>query len=377
MTTPLPRRLPIAVPPAHLETVASYLARLAALNSINGDELWHRVTRPFPTLARRTVNPDHLAAVTGLPTHHLTGALLELRHPEPEWGMFRHAPQTSCARCDARYPGGQIYRILPHHRYVCTRHRYWIGPPDINHPSPPLEHLDEIVAAQRRHLRLVRRYGWRAVFDAVLTAFAICAHRWNQQDPTIGTGLNQATWNLRLMILIPQGTENRTFSASRLFAPIYPETIDLAGVIAAPHWRAMASGNDTELDRFLTEVRHRIRDTEYEPQGENDPLAHWIETDSPREPTAPKHTFPTAPGHRKPSHIKTVTTASSMERHARSMIWFTAQRCAGRVILHHRTVHPVIIREWSTPMQEFAGALWQFARSERFKSHHPAEPESV
>lgn len=130
----------------------------------------------------------------------------------------------------------------------------------------------------------------------------------------------------------------------------------------------MAAGNDVELNRFLTEVRRRIQDPEYEPHGENDPLAHWIETDSPREPTVPKSTFPAAPGHRKPSHIKTVTTAGSRERHARSMIWFAAQRRAGKVILHHRTVHPVIVREWSTPMQEFAGALWQFARSRRFPS---------
>jgi hypothetical protein len=27
--------------------------------------------------------------------------------------------------------GGPVARLLPHYHYVCTRHRYWIGPPDV------------------------------------------------------------------------------------------------------------------------------------------------------------------------------------------------------------------------------------------------------
>ena len=29
--------------------------------------------------------------------------------------------------------------LLPHHRYVCTRHRYWVGPPDIDQPATGVE----------------------------------------------------------------------------------------------------------------------------------------------------------------------------------------------------------------------------------------------
>jgi hypothetical protein len=79
----LPRRLPISVPPAPHEIVASYLARLATLNSHDGDQLWRRISTPGPTPARRIVNADRLAALTGRPASHLAGALPELRDPAP------------------------------------------------------------------------------------------------------------------------------------------------------------------------------------------------------------------------------------------------------------------------------------------------------
>ena len=48
------------------------------------------------------------------------------------------------------------------------------------------------------------------------------------------------------------------------------------------------------------------------------------------------------------------------------------ERRPGNVILHHRTVHPVVIREWSTPMDNYSGAIWQAQRTEqRFKRRSP------
>ncbi|MEV0147091.1 MULTISPECIES: hypothetical protein [unclassified Nonomuraea] len=45
------------------------------------------------------------------------------------------------------------------------------------------------------------------------------------------------------------------------------------------------------------------------------------------------------------------------------------KRRPGQVILHHRTVHPVVIREWSIPMERFGGAIWQSRRTtDRFKA---------
>ena len=258
----LPRRLPISVPPAPHEIVASYLARLATLNSHDGDQLWRRISTPGPTPARRIVNADRLAALTGRPASHLAGALPELRDPAPDWQMFRHAPQIGCPRCDAHHRGGAVLRILAHHRYVCTRHGYWIGPPDVNRPCPSLEYCPEVVAAQHRHLRLVQRYGWAAAYDAVLTALMICAHRWGHPDPTSGEELHQVLWTTRSFILIPKDSELHTFSASKLFACLYPEAVTLAPVIASPEWRRRAAGDDRELGQFVTEVRRRLRDSD-------------------------------------------------------------------------------------------------------------------
>jgi hypothetical protein len=40
-------------------------------------------------------------------------------------------------RCDARHDDGPVARLLPHYHYVCTRHRYWIGPPDVGQGVEP------------------------------------------------------------------------------------------------------------------------------------------------------------------------------------------------------------------------------------------------
>jgi hypothetical protein len=57
-------RLPVAVPPARHETLASYLARLARLHGLAPGELWQQVSTPQPGTRRREVIPDRLAAIT-------------------------------------------------------------------------------------------------------------------------------------------------------------------------------------------------------------------------------------------------------------------------------------------------------------------------
>src|SRR5258705_418098 len=78
-------RLPIWAPPPPHEIVAPSLARLGTLNTHDGDQLWRRISPPGPTPARRIVNADRLAALTGRPSSHLAGALPELRDPAPDW----------------------------------------------------------------------------------------------------------------------------------------------------------------------------------------------------------------------------------------------------------------------------------------------------
>ena len=215
-------RLPVAVPPARHETVASYLARLASLHGLAPGELWHQVSSPQPGTRRRAIDPGRLAAITGRPAGHLARALPELRSLGPDWQAWRHQPQPGCLRCDARHDGGPVTRLLPHHRYVCTRDRSWIGPPDAGQPATPLgPELAGIVQAQRRHLRLLRRYGPAAAYDAVLTGFLICGHLWTDQ-PGDWDGPWQR-WTRRAEVLIPPGAESSQFSAARIFAAAYPK----------------------------------------------------------------------------------------------------------------------------------------------------------
>jgi hypothetical protein len=92
--------------------------------------------------------------------------------------------------------------------------------------------LGGIVQAQRRHLRLLRRYGPVATYDAVLTGFLICGHLWTDQ-PGEWDGPWQR-WTRRAEVLIPPGAESSQFSASRIFAAAYPEAVTLACLIASP-----------------------------------------------------------------------------------------------------------------------------------------------
>jgi hypothetical protein len=108
-----------------------------------------------------------------------------------------------------------------------------------------------------------------------------------------------------------------------LFAPIYLDAVEIADMIAAPICRRLACGDDLGLQRFLNEFLRRIGQLDYEPQGQNYPLAHWIENDCWRTPTAPPRTFPDVPGRRRPSHLNT-PHQMSRTRHHKSKEWFSS-----------------------------------------------------
>ena len=198
--------------------------------------------------------------------------------------------------------------LLPHHRYVCTRHRYWVGPPDIDQPATGLGGLDDIVRAQRHHLRLLGRHGPAAAYDAVLTGFLFCGHLWAERRED-GVGVHRE-WTRRAEVLIPPGTETATFSASRLFAAVYPEAVRLAGLIASPTWRHLAAGDADQQRQFTTEVGRRL-DRPHHPGDGGDAVAHWMMFDCWRPPSRPDRTFPTAATMAQFTHRRSVRTAET------------------------------------------------------------------
>ncbi len=355
-----PPRLPINVPPARHELLVSYLARLATLHGLDYDELWQQISvSPRPGGNRREPVADRLSHLTGRSPEHLAAALPELRDPAPDWRIFRHEPQLGCPACAARHPGGPVTLLLPHHRYVCTRHRYWIGPPDCAWPSPRLDTLPDVVAAQRRHLRLMHRRGWAAAYDAVLTGFMICGWVWDRQHYVAGF-FDQGIWQRwadRADILIPPGTAMTTFSASKIFAATYPEAVAIASLIGSPPWRALAAGSIAEQRRFADEISSRLCWHGYQPQATSDAIAHWMESDAPRPPSAPPKTFPQTRGNKAPGQLTSVSERIQGAR-SRSANWYGRNQKGGNVILHHRHIRPVLIREWSREMQHFVGAIW-------------------
>jgi hypothetical protein len=160
----------------------------------------------------------------------------------------------------------------------------------------------------------------------------------------------------RADVLIPPGTETATFSASRLFAAVYPEAVSLAGLIASPTWRHRAAGDADQQQQFITEVGHRLGRLHDHLDGSDDPVAHWMMFDSSQPPSRPHKTFRDT---RQDGSIHPPKVSdNSRGRHGRSALWFARTRRGGGSILHHRHIRPVLIRDWSPKMDGIAATIW-------------------
>ena len=187
-------------------------------------------------------------------------------------------PGRACRISAHRHDGGPVTRLLPHHRYVCTRHRYWIGPPDAGQQATPHgPELTDIVSAEWRHLRLLRRHG-------------------------------------------------------------------------------TAGGPVQQQQRFIAAIGQLLGRPGYPPDGIDDLIAHWMTYDSWRPPGRPHTTFPQtrAYGSARPAS----TRRRSLDRTTPSGLWFTLHRHGGNVILHHRHIQPVLIRDWSPKMDGITATIW-------------------
>jgi hypothetical protein len=106
----------------------------------------------------------------------------------------------------------------------------------------------------------------------VLTGFLYCGHLWTNRRDDAGV---HREWTRRGEVLIPAGTETATFSASRLFAAVYPEAVSLAALIASPTWRHRAAGDADQQRQFTTEVGRRL-DRPHRPGDGGDAVTHWM-----------------------------------------------------------------------------------------------------
>jgi hypothetical protein len=77
--------------------------------------------------------------------------------------------------------------------------------------------------------------------------------------------------------------------------------------------------------------------------------------DSGQPPSRPARTFPET---REFGAIRPAANTASRDRHDRSAIWFTLHPRGGNVILHHRHIRPVLIRDWSPKMDGITAQIW-------------------
>ena len=192
------------------------------------------------------VSLDALAAATGQSQRSLGYALPELRPgavPRADPVLPGHVRRKACWRCAARrdtFPFATVWQ--PAEASICPSHLIWLG--SAAHPRHCGQYdvggLPEILQAQRRHYRLARRHGRQAAIEALAEAAhitALWARHGFYRDRR--TPLIQA---LRGDVpLTGRGCHRKPVTA----VVTYPETVDLARVLAMPRWRNPATASTT------------------------------------------------------------------------------------------------------------------------------------
>jgi hypothetical protein len=232
--TPHPPVLPRPVAPITGETLASYLTRLSHANHLTVTEVLAVLPPWFSTkINNRDDRAQHhmLAPATGDALGmlaHLTGrtpASLARALPAFETTDARSPVRatTACHRCALRRGILQPVPVhLPAHQKICTRHGIWLS--DASQPHLDLAACPEIIAAQHRANRLLRRHTPQQLLLTYQTA-AQSIPAWPTSPAVI-----PLHWRYRLLTL---QTANHRYGTptdhdAYTHASIYPDAITLA-----------------------------------------------------------------------------------------------------------------------------------------------------
>jgi TniQ/Helix-turn-helix domain len=236
-----PPALPRSVTPVTGEMLISYLTRLAHANHLTLTEVLAVLPSWFSTkIGNRDDRAQHhmlipatadaLRALT-----HLTGTTpASLARALPAFGTAdAHSPvraTTACHRCAARHGIHQPVPVhLPAHHKVCTRHGIWLS--DAGQPQLDLAASPEIITAQHRASRLLRRYTPQELMLAYQAA-ARAIPPWPPSPAAI-----PLHWRHRLLTL---QTANHRYGTptdhdAYTHAAIYPDAIALTAAALSPH----------------------------------------------------------------------------------------------------------------------------------------------
>jgi hypothetical protein len=266
-----PPRLPCPIPPFPGETTASYVFRLAVANQLEPADLRaHLAGRR----ERGPVSLDALAAATGRSQHALASALPETR-PGTEPTLAGYVRRTVCWRCAARrdwYPYAAVWQ--PAEICVCLPHRIWLG----SAAQPRLRQqydvngLTEIIQAQAKHSRLARRRGRQAAITAITEASritALWARHGFYRDRRVPL-IRELQGEVPLTGKLPSWNDVTAVVT-------YPETVDLARILAMPRWRSPTTATSGDFQQFEQEVRARIGIEYTGVDSRYDPLFGWFQ----------------------------------------------------------------------------------------------------
>lgn len=248
----LRRPLPRTVRPVHDETVHSYLWRLAEANSMHPYYFIDYVKGS--TKLKAPIPPNVVITLSGQPANSLRYAILELCTPQelaatnvagrPRPGSSIEA--AKCARCT--HTRGIYDRVgcwIRSEDVICLHHRRWVtGSEQLD-----LTGHEDIILANRRHRRLIRRHGRTAASRAFKQASSI-VEEWAERQNNRGYidermhRFHGREWRVLL--------DDPTLLASK-----YLPTVALTRLLASSYWKTLAlhpTGNTT----FVNEVRRTV-----------------------------------------------------------------------------------------------------------------------
>ncbi|MGC5015768.1 TniQ family protein [Streptosporangium sp. DT93] len=279
--------LPRPLPPVTDETVDSFTGRLASANHLNHRDLVRTLapSQRNPLQASgKAIRLDLLTGATGIHITHLAYALPEIRHQLPIHSASQFKGRTiagrpnhihpACRLCtNAKNISGHVPIWRRPDQNVCLRHGIWIGQGTVTADDQlRVSDLPEILQAQRRHNKLIRRYGHREVNYHY-------GHAHNIVDSS--SHLPSLTKRSNRMLHFFEREKVERLSRSYSSAAMYPEAVTLTGVLISPYWRHFAvHGTYVEQEKFFQRIQ--LNDLMSGPPNLDRHLWRWIREHQPR-----------------------------------------------------------------------------------------------
>ncbi|HEY9326929.1 MAG TPA: hypothetical protein VIS09_01605 [Streptomyces sp.] len=229
--------VPRTVTPFLNETVRTFVWRIAETHKLHPYEFLEFLAE---SQKHGAPVPGHrLAAVSGIALPVLKYALPELCTSEDQRQYRLNGRPTpgrhervGCPRCIGNWHSSPWVRFWARQEdVICPSHWVWTGTTSSldlsNHPKV----ASEVVAANRRHRRLIRRRGRLAVRAAYYDAKRLC-WEWNK------IGIFNKKISQRLTDILGPGW-SACHDDPESEAAYYPNVIELTRILSSPYWRSL------------------------------------------------------------------------------------------------------------------------------------------